>query len=319
MKTLRNYSLGFALVAGLGYSMLSAAALQENTPLYASQDEQDAAFSKIDGIDQPFAMFVTEEKPYLMNFDPSTNKIKLVFCAAQNARTKDIKKVTKPAELETITPIRLTLKNSQPKALQIDKKYPGCREAWVGIGLEKMLKFMTLIPDDKYKGTVLVDEYKAGLPLKLVVQNPEELHYLLNYLIKNLATNKQLVITLANRPLLLLECAKGINAISDTDKFLLKALFVVVNPKNEKVKEFFRSGMEKYVDSLDASKGAINIAESFGETILRMSEDNLCEFKGKDLAAYAFVSLLAIITWELVKDYRDTFKRRVVSHIPLPI
>lgn len=288
--------------------------------LYASDEEINQAVERVDTIDPRFIVFSTVGSTYMADFQKASGKINLVFCNTADDSykikgkkdspiTRNIRSISKPSDLENLLPVRETTKFTIPKPIKVDKKYPGCRSNYIGIGLENLFKAIGIYPNMAYKGKVLIDEYKLGLPIKISLNNVAELRALLVYYTTNLFSQNLAFPTLDQRPLLLLDCAEELRSLDNNTAQLLHSLFVVANPKNDSIKTFYNDLMDSYLDAL--SKDGDHRKEAVGEKLLRKLEDATCEFEIKTIAIEATFIVISALILLRIKGYLESLDKTI--------
>ncbi|MFA6262953.1 MAG: hypothetical protein WCW33_00415 [Candidatus Babeliales bacterium] len=263
------------------------------------------AYPEFKKIDQPFVFFKAADGfkfPYMMVCNPGLNQWNMVLCGTvKNGKTR----LAKSAEdLENLVPLRNTIKFAD-NGSQIDKKYPGYRDANLAIMLEVFFRAVGLIPQDGYAGTVLFDEYKAGLPIKAVFGSIEYFRAWRNYMIKHLATADSSIFPL-KKPLLMMEFLDGKATFNEDDLRFLRSCFVILDPTDASACAFFECAQSKLNDVMDMTDEARFVKESVGEMFMRKIEDfSSLEAKKVTLAlsaAVAFYFLIAPVT-DIIKDW----------------
>ena len=292
---------------------------KQDESLYATEEEINAAVDRVDVIDPRLIIFSTVGSTYMADYEQASGKVNLVFCNScdydetkphiKNTKRspRNIRSISKPSDLENLIPVRETTKFTLPEPAKIDKKYPGCRTAYMGMGLEKLFKAIGIYPDMHYEGQVLIDQYKEGLPLKLSLNNVNELRSLLSYYTKNLLSlspNGLEFPAASQRPLLVLDCP-GLNTLDANEKELVKSLFVVADPKNARVKTFLADIMKNYLHAV--AKDGDPRKEWFGETLLRKIEENTCKLDMKNIAIATVMGTIGVLVITRIIDYAKAF------------
>lgn len=304
---------------------LSIITLLSNT-LYAKElSYQDIASvqDQLARCDQRVTYFKPHGKyPYLMTFNPAANQLDYVLCGCYDKKINDIRLVKSPSDFVTMTPVRFVQKILD-HGVQIDKKYRGHRESSIGMFLEDFFKFFRLMPDESYQGTFLVDEYKTGAPHKWALRDYKDFVGLVAYLKIKFAEAK---ITPINKPLLLLEFDDNtaLSQLTDEDIAFLNTYFILLDPHNSIVKEFYKTCQIAINDAIRDSANAKNVLESFGEMFMRQFESKNSDFKVKDLAVKATVfvasTLTVLLLIDLAKDwFVDPVKKSMRSKADLAL
>jgi hypothetical protein len=245
------------------------------------------AHTEFERLDQPFVFFKAVDGfkfPYMMVCNPGLNQWNMVLCGT----VKDGKtKLAKHAEdLENLAPLRSTIKFADSGS-QIDKKYPGFRDANLAVMLEIFFRSVGLIPNEGYAGTVLLDEYKAGFPVKAVFGSIEYFRAWRNYMLKNLAAADPSAFSL-KKPLLMLEFLDDNADFNEDDKHFLDTCFVLLDPTDASACAFFDRAQTKLKDVMDMTDKARFAKESIGELVMRRIEEyHSLEAKKLALAAVA--------------------------------
>ncbi len=240
-----------------------------------------------------------DKYPMLLKLSPAENKMTIILCGTKTANGK-VKLAKKACELRDMVAIRNSVKSADGcTQTQIDKKYEGYREAYAAIALTKLLMFAGLYPAEGYNGTVLVDEYVQGLPMKIVLSNMKQFAALKAYLIANFKNSN--VVPATQKPLLLLEVLDKEAVLSDSDKAFLNTYFELLDPCNAAVKTFFDNAQKLQYDLMDKTKDAKVVAELFCEAQLRKMEELVSDFDTKKLAGVLTMLVAADIGTSLKK------------------
>jgi hypothetical protein len=268
--------------------------------LYASNNEINQAFEHIDLANQSLVQFSTIGKAHMLHFFPSTNQIKLVFMGiAEPQKTHSstqplsVREIKYPHEFINMIPIKL-LKFEQPNAIRIDEIYHDKHNTW----LEKLFKMINIYPEEKtYKGTVLIDEYKAGIPLRIVVKSINQLKAILTYFTLKLGQDGYHIndIKPEHRPLLQLICTESLDKMDEQGQGILKKLFIVANPKHQTVRTFFEQKIAQYIEDFEKIKKETFINDTIAQTIKESIDANVKK-----------IIITTAILFMLVKIY-DTF------------
>jgi len=276
-----------SLMAGQPTEGTSLSRVHPRHPELARADQSCVVFKVIDGAKYPAMVLV----------DPAVYQIQVVLGGTE--QDGSIGLVKKADDLKNMVPLRYTVKNAD-SGVQIDKKYDGCREAYVGIALEYFFKAVNLMPSDGYKGVMLVDEYKAGKPQKWVFSNLEQLRGIKAYMLRKFAELN--VIAPEKKPLLLLEILNGDTKFTDDDITFLNTYFDVLDRDDARVVSFFKAVQSMHSDILDKTKDAKNVMESMGELLMRKMESASGDFEGKKVVAILLGFIVGGIVIKLVAD-----------------
>jgi len=250
-------------------------------------------------VDQSFMFFKTFGKcPYAMHYDPAINQLSYTFLGCLDTKTENIVLPRKGAQLATLIPVRFTQKFLDAN-VQIDRKYSGYRETFIGKSLEGGLKALGVMSDHQFEGSFMINEYKNAVPMKWVLRDMTDLKGLITYL-KAKFTEENIVPT--KKPLLLLEIVNNTNALDAADLEFLNTYFEILDPLDSNVKAFFSACQDTLNDAMDVSKDAKYVLESFSEMVLRDIEKGDQEFKGKELAVKMVVLVAAAFTTALIVD-----------------
>lgn len=259
-----NISKNFKIMSVFALAAtIATASYAQSAVIPAEQDIR----SEFITTDQPFVIFKAikgGKYPFMFKCYPGMNQLDVVYFGTQ--KKSGVKFVKNPKELENLTPIRYSFKLADNTAVQVDKKYTGYREAYLGIGLENLFKATGLYPTAGYKGIALVDEYQAGLPMKWALCDVVAFKALKKYVLKGFdAAN---VIVPAVKPLLLLEIVNQEASLDASDYEFLNKYFDLLDPKDAIVKKFF-DGATKTINSIaDKAKDSLTVGAMVGETVL---------------------------------------------------
>ena len=279
-----------------------------------ASDAQQRA--KLITADQPFVVFKAikgAKNPLMFKCHPGVNELDIVYFGSQKKSGPTLVKTAQ--ELENLVPLRYTMKFADIKAIEIDKKYAGYRDSYLGTGLENLFKLVGLYPAAGYKGTALVDEYKEGLPMKWVLSSAEHFKALKNYLTKGFnAANIQ---AQAVKPMLLLEIVEGHANLDASDYAFLTQYFDLLDPRDPTAKSFFDSANKFLNDIADKTQGAITVGAETGETILNQLDSDK-ELKGFDAKKILQEVLLLWALTETVKFAKTSFNDSVYDPVLKP-
>lgn len=285
-----NISKNFKIMSV--FALAGAFATASHAQSVAIPTEQDIR-SEFITTDQPFVIFKAikgGKYPFMFRCYPGLGQLDVVYFGTE--KKSGIKFVKTPKELENLTPIRFSFKLADNTAVQVDKKYTGYRESYLGTGLESLFKAAGLYPAEGYKGTAIVDEYKAGLPMKWALCNTEAFKAFKKYILKGF--NAANVVVPAVKPLLLVEIVDLQGGLDASDYEFLSTYFQLLDPKDPIAKKFF-DGASKTVSSLsDKTKDAFVVGAGAGETILNAldSDKQLKGFEGAKIRDVLLVAAL---------------------------
>lgn len=306
----------FALSIALCVGTVSALDINE---LVRGREVSDASKDQFKTLDQPFCFFKTiGEDPYMIVYHPGKNEIKTVTCGTRdkNGAARRAKKAT---DFVNLTPIRGTVLIADA-GLKLDEKYRGYRKTVIGKFLDNTLKTIDLLPDRKYKGCVLVDEYQAGMPMKLVLRDAQDLSNLRKYLEYHF---KRMAVIPSKKPLLVLEvtnspdlfvAARDVRSVaeSNSDVEFLERYFELADPMNTDVRDFFEKSQFIFMETLYKLGDAKTVGKSLGEIVFDDIEKKSIDFKTVDVAG-ALITLA--IGWLVFESCKDAFKGHVVKPV----
>ncbi len=293
MKTIAKNIL-FAI--GIAGTVITGTVLADN--------ESESVFSNID---QKVGFFKTTGRPWMIKYNPSVNTLTIINCGSIDHEDKDVKQVEKPADLENLTATRCITKFVDTN-LQIARVYQGFRETYLEQLVEGLLKLTTLYPNRKYEGTLLVDEYREGIPMKWVFTNIDEFRAIKKYLLK--AFEKFDIEPQAQKPLLYIQFDRINQEFSDDDLAFLNTYYEVLNSKNPAAKVFFNDAQQAINDARSSTDSAKNILESSGEKLMRWAEETKYGIKEKDIMLkvmfYVGLPMLTAYIYDKIKNELKT-------------
>jgi hypothetical protein len=281
-------ALNVAVLAALVVGSVSAADVRQE-------------FSKTD---QPFVFFkaLTGAKyPTLTKVDPAKNQLDVVLCGAQT-KNGDVKLIKKAKEIKNMVAIRLTM-NFAESCTKLDKRYEGIREAYGAIALFRLMKTVGILDSEVYKGTVLVDEYVQGLPMKIVLSNKEQFDALKTYLVTNFA--EQSVVPAEQKPLLLLNILDKKAQLTDDDNAFLNEYFQVLDPCAAETKEFFENANKALFDMIDKTRDAKKVGESFGESVIGKLEEAAKDFDSKKIGSMMTAAIVGGASAYIISELKS--------------
>lgn len=136
-------------------------------------------------------------------------------------------------ELTTLLPVEMKLAYFK-SCMKIEERYAGSRESAFGELLAKII-----LPQKKYPGKVLVDEYQLGIPMEWVVDNVTDLKRTISYLS---AALEQLAVKPMALPLLLvINSQQDLHSLTDAECNFLATYFDLVPHTDPRVKSFFHA------------------------------------------------------------------------------
>lgn len=264
--------------------------------------------------DQPFCFFKTTGKdPYLMKFYPASAQMMYITCGTITAKGMPAH-ISNTNDLASLTPLRL-VSLSMDTSAKVDEKYPGYRETIVGKLLETVLKKIRILEDDRYKGTLLLDEYLAGMPLKMVFNTVEEFKAVRAYL-EPLLVNAHALAPVQTKPLLYVTFEKPAQSLDAADQAFIDTYFTACNPADDHVSTFFKQAHDAIADALGALKDAKFVKESLAKTLFRHAESATKEFKGKDLVIVTTLFIASMLTYDLLKEIaKETIYKPVAEKV----
>lgn len=269
---------------------------------FVSSVAADAAkYSEFTKHDQPFAFFKVadgDKYPYMIKAEPGFNRFSMILLGSER-ENGDVVLAKTAQDLETMTPIRNTLKCAD-SGVQIDKIYEGFREAYVDIALEATFKLMNMYPMEGYKGKLFVDEYLAGMPMKWTLSTSAQLSATVKFLQARFIENK--IAPAANKPLLLVELYDK-SSIVGAEAAFLNNYYTVLDLQDPEVATFFVNAQKFLNDALDKTKDAKNVAEAFGEGLLRELDEKAKKFEAKKLIGWVTMIVLAGLTWKAFENF----------------
>jgi hypothetical protein len=278
------------------------------------------AHTEFKKLDQPFVFFKSADGfkfPYMMVCNPGLNQWNMVLCGTvKNGQPRLFKRAQ---DLENMLPLRSILKFAD-SGTQIDKKYRGFREANITILLELFFRSVGLISNDGYAGKVLIDEYKAGLPMKWVLGSIEHFRAIRNYMIKELSVLATTAFPL-KKPLLMVEFLDGKSAFSDDDKRFLDTCFDLLDSNDAEACAFFERAQTKLGDVMDMTSSAKRVKESLGELFMNRVEDfSSLEANKMILATGAIVTFffMAKPLADWIQKWVGSYDIVHVLHLPEP-
>lgn len=304
----------FALSIALCMNQVSA---YDITGLVKGREVSEESRNQFKTLDQPFCFFKTiSEDPYMIVFHPGKNEINSVICGTRD-KERGPRRAKKAIDFANLIAIRNVVLFADA-GLKLDEKFRGYRKTVIGSFLDKALKTISVLPDRKYKGLALVDEYKAGLPMKWVLRDAQDLTNVRKYLEKHF---RKMAIVPAKKPLLVLEItnspdlfasARGIDGLAEADVDFLENYFELADPMNPEVCEFFQRCQFDFMETMYKMGDAKTVGKSFGEIIFDDIEKKSIDFKAVDAAG---VLMTVIIGWLVFESCKEALKGHVVKPV----
>lgn len=238
---------------------------------------------------QGACIFCTVGKdPYIKTIKPDIDELKIVKCGKSISKASN-QKVKSPCDLENLSPLCITTLNYGGNTKSV-VKYRGDREAFIGKALEYIL-----LPLEIFQGTLLVDEYKANLPMFWMLNNVEELVAIKNYFEKNIdpefvPTQKTLLVLKINSD------QKLENLNNECSDFLSK-YFEIYPLTDSDIKEFFEKTIEAINSTSFDMEGSnpFYVGETIMQSIFRQVEKGSKKFQAKDIAIASGVMFFGVV------------------------
>lgn len=254
-------------------------------------------------IDQPFVFFKAikgGKYPWMIKCHPGINQWETVLCGTEENGQARVLKNT--ADLAFLSPLSHSMKWAD-SGLELRKEFSGYREAYGAIALEVMFKTIGLMPDSQYKGTLLVDEYVQGLPMKFVLADNEHFKALKAYLLNHFS-HRGIQPTDATelKPALFIEILDGSSLDSD-DRSFLDSYFDVIDAQDQNAKAFFEGAQKTLNDALDKTKDSKLIGEKVGEVLLRSMEKGMGKFEAEKMLIMGVSFVVGGVVVKYVTDY----------------
>jgi len=298
-------AVALALVLGLFGAVQAKTEAVEHRGIQAIFDGQ-TPYDQLKTADQSFAFFKTVEGgkyPWMTVCKPGLNEWDMFLLGRHDEEYNENCLVTASSHLENMVVLSSTI-TYVDGPIKIERKYQGYREPYAAQLLEKTLRLVGVMPSEHYKGTILVDEYNQGLPMKWVLAKTSDLTGLRKYF------EKQGVVPADQKPLLLLQIANTKKSMSDVDQAFLNTYFTLLNPQDPAVRSFFADAQEYLSAAVSGGKDAKNICETMGENLFRKIIDEKVEgLEVKKLAGVGMGKLITLGTllasamaYDIVKD-----------------
>lgn len=232
-------------------------------------------------IQSPVSIFKSTggKYPYQLTYRPAQNELTTVLFGAQDENGIRLVKSGDASDLVNLTPASTSLQFLDAR-LKITRKY--FREAFLANVVSGILTVSGLLPRETYKGTCVVDEMQAGIAMKWVLQNPEELRGMQAYIEAKTAQNN---ITFTQKPLLLIDLLQGSELLTANDYNFLNKYFTLVSPTDTEKMEFYDKATAILMEITTSDVRYSNVAESCCQRFLRQIEDDCNGFKTGDMLA----------------------------------
>lgn len=232
--------------------------------------------------------------PYMLDYRPAQNEFKTVLFGASGEKGIRLIDTKNPADLVNLTPASSDLKFLDAR-LKISRKY--FREAYLGNLLVSCLTVSKLLEAEPYKGIPLVDEMQAGIAMKWILQNPEELRGMISYIQTKATSNS---IAFKNKPKLLLELLTNADQLTDRDYALINRYFTLVSPNDEQTLDFYNKATAFLTEITTSDVKYSNVAESIAQSFVRQVEEEYNGLKTADILAYGAKVGFCAVTGSLV-------------------
>jgi hypothetical protein len=250
-------------------------------------DIQKLAFNQLKNACQPILHFVAVDGmkyPTVYVHDPrifTINEYSLVTTDPENGHCDLIKK---PYEYETMTVARYKGRFYNA-GLQVDQRFQGSREPILGIIFEEVFRDVGLLSSKEYSGTLLVDEYKIGMPMRWSFSSPAYLTAVRRYLEHAFKAKK--IAPSENKPLLKIELVKKQDAIDAIDLEFLNRYFTILDNNNPEVIAFFDKAHDEIKSALDLTKDAKTVGQKGFEKLFTDIEKEANDFDVEKLSLKA--------------------------------
>lgn len=248
-------------------------------------------------IDQPYVFFKAlkgGKYPWMIKCHPGVNQWETVLCGTED--NGEARLVNGAADLAFLAPLSHSTKWGDAN-LEYKKEYTGYREAYLAIAFEAFFKSIGLMSDAEYKGTLLVDEYCEGLPMKIVVPDIEHFKAIKAYLLNKFNEKGIKPVDNANpetKPALLVEILDG-GLLDADDKSFMNSYFDVVDTHDLHAKAFFESAQKMLNDIVYNTKDSKLVSEQMGEVLLRSMEKGMGKFEAEKMVVLALGFIVGTI------------------------
>jgi len=275
---------------------------QAKHPETLTYNVSEQTYNDLKKVNQPFGYFKTTGKdPHMFVYLPGRNELQKVKCGIHGDGTeKDVivhleESPRDSLQLETLHPIcweYFFIDTNKRKK----RRGRGDRDTVVGGFVEELLKSIRVLRDEKYSGTVLIDEYKANIPMIWTLKNLDHFKGIRAYF-QNMCEVHGITPSNTQKPLLVLELEKEEELLDASDIEFLHKYFEVADPADKAIKEFFDVHKETFLDLVQIMGNAKKVSTKFGEDLLEAIEKPMGDFKFNNMALmtakYAAIALLA--------------------------
>ncbi|MBY0353759.1 hypothetical protein K2W90_05325 [Candidatus Babeliales bacterium] len=274
--------------------------------LMAGRTLSEESRKQFQTLDQQFCFFKTcAEDPYMIVFHPGKNEITTIACGTLD-KQQGPRRAKSAADFENLTVIRNTIIFADP-GLKLDQKLRGYRKTIIGKFLDNLLKDISFLPDRKYDGTVLVDQYKVGMPMKWVLRDTKDFQAIKKYLEKHFGS----MLIPAKKPLLVLEITnskdplaieRSLGGLSQEDVDFLETYFELADPQDPEVVAYFKACQEIFMDTQHKFDSPKVVGRSFGEIVFDAIEKRSDDFKLVDYAGAIIATLATMVLFDSCKE-----------------
>jgi hypothetical protein len=252
---------------------------------------------------QGACIFCTVGKdPYIKTIKPDIDELKVIKCGKSISKTAN-QKVKNPQDLEYLSPLCITTLNYGGNTKSV-VKYRGDREAFVGRALEYIL-----LPLETYTGTLLVDEFKANIPMFWILNNVDELVAIKNYFEKNLSP--EFVPSQKTLLVLKINSDQKLETLDKDCKTFLSKYFEIYPLTDSDVMAFFGKTLESISSTSFDMEGSnpLYVGETIMQSIFRQVEKGSKRFQAKDIIiAFGVTAFGALVLKEIDRDVDFVFK-----------
>ncbi len=254
---------------------------------------------------KPFAVFKAYKGakfPYMLRFDPAQSTFTSLMCGAQD-ENGDVHLAKTSEDLGKLIVLRSTLK-SLDGGFQIDKIYPGFRDSYIGRSIEEIMSIAGLLSREAYAGNFVIDEMIQGVDMKWVFQDVAGFKSFRSFLEKSISEKN---LSFSKKPYLLIDIIDGFEDLDESDADFLNQYFIMVDPEDEDVVEFYNQAIGLIKDITTCGVDFGPAGEDFGIKFMRLIEKDCSKFKmgewAADGAKLAFTALTTAILVKLFMDY----------------
>lgn len=245
---------------------------------------------------QNVAFLITPGKdPYFNVYQPDIDTFKVIKLGYFDDKNNSIKK---PEQLENIIVLNEMI-NTYSANIRITNKYQGSRESFLSENLAN-----TFLGKKFYNGKIIIDEYNQNIPMFWVLNNVKELRALSKYIMKNISLeNKNTTLFSLEKPLLVVKIMDDPNfqTLTKDDILFLNTYFNIFSLNDKDIKKFFDTAKNKMLDRGSNMANPRIKGESILESIFRQTEKQYSEWKAKDWAIAAGVTVVATNTYNFLK------------------